>query len=887
MKKIISILLFVFAVLFMSNTVEAAVVKSGSIPCSEGVVSWTLDDNGILTISGEGTISLNESGNDTIYAYWSNQDASIREDAKEIVIESPSISGIKFVENDANWLFKDFDNVTEIWGLYYFDFTETDWLVYAFSMESLESINEVNKGGSSGTLNGEPAINHISFSSKKLTNTSYMFYDCKSLGTVHVTFPVTVTNINAMFEGCSNLKSCYIGVSGNGNEKAITDAQYLFRNCALLESVTFNSVSMSDDVNVYHMCTGAGNLKTIKTEFANTLVLPLDNIGCTLADTAYSAGWVLEKENGTQQFFEGGSKITANGTYKAALQNVKFVFHDYLNGETFEDTFYLNGISLGGWVACLSDSPAKSGYSLDGYYADAAFTEAVEGFAFKDDSVQQNKYFSYEDAEIATTGLDVYCKWTPTKYSIRYNLNNGTNNSANPSMYTIEDADIVLQNPTRSGYTFNGWYTSSGFAESSKVTMIDTSKCVNVTLYAKWECNHETTTLKNYVAPTCCTEGYSGDEYCVECSMRVGTGEKTSATGIHSTTVTGKVEPTCVTEGNTGKTYCTNSGNLLDEGRVVPATGIHTIELHDAKEATCTEEGYTGDEYCTVCESTIKVGTVIPMEEHVYDNGEITKQPTETETGIRTFTCINCDATKTETLPVIVKECIHEKTEVKNVKEATCKLEGYTGDTYCVDCGALVVEGSAIPKTNNHNYDKENGVVLVEPTTEKEGSVEYTCTVCGDTTTKVIAKLPVTPDNTTNPGDSGSNGSDTGTNGGNQTVTDPSKDKQPVSDSTDTKKAIKNAKKAKASISKLTNKKGKKIVVKVKKVKGYKYQIKVSTSKKFKKSVKTYKTSKISYTVKRLKKGKKYYVKVRTYKVIDGKSYYGKWSKVKWIKIKK
>lgn len=64
------------------------------------------------------------------------------------------------------------------------------------------------------------------------------------------------------------------------------------------------------------------------------------------------------------------------------------------------------------------------------------------------------------------------------------------------------------------------------------------------------------------------------------------------------------------------------------------------------------------------------------------------------------------------------------------------------------------------------------------------------------------------------------------------------------------------------------------------------YQIKYSTSKKFTKA-KTVKTTKTSYTIKKLKKGKTYYVKVRAYRTVNGKTYYGSYSSVKKIKIKK
>ncbi len=38
----------------------------------------------------------------------------------------------------------------------------------------------------------------------------------------------------------------------------------------------------------------------------------------------------------------------------------------------------------------------------------------------------------------------------------------------------------------------------------------------------------------------------------------------------------------------------------------------------------------------------------------------------------------------------------HKNTEVRGAKEATCAEDGYTGDTYCTDCGALVARGQVI-----------------------------------------------------------------------------------------------------------------------------------------------------------------------------------------------
>ena len=80
------------------------------------------------------------------------------------------------------------------------------------------------------------------------------------------------------------------------------------------------------------------------------------------------------------------------------------------------------------------------------------------------------------------------------------------------------------------------------------------------------------------------------------------------------------------------------------------------------------------------------------------------------------------------------------------------------------------------------------------------------------------------------------------------------------------------------------------VSVEWKKVSGVKgYQVQVATDKKFKKNKKTVtikkqKTTKT--TIKKLKAKKKYYVRVRTYKIVNGKKVYSAWSKVKSVKTK-
>lgn len=80
-----------------------------------------------------------------------------------------------------------------------------------------------------------------------------------------------------------------------------------------------------------------------------------------------------------------------------------------------------------------------------------------------------------------------------------------------------------------------------------------------------------------------------------------------------------------------------------------------------------------------------------------------------------------------------------------------------------------------------------------------------------------------------------------------------------------------------------------KVLIKYKKVtKAFKYEIQYSTSKKFKAGkTKTKRTKKTKYTITKLKNKKTYYIRVRAYRYQFGERVYGKWSKVKRLKIKK
>ena len=98
-------------------------------------------------------------------------------------------------------------------------------------------------------------------------------------------------------------------------------------------------------------------------------------------------------------------------------------------------------------------------------------------------------------------------------------------------------------------------------------------------------------------------------------------------------------------------------------------------------------------------------------------------------------------------------------------------------------------------------------------------------------------------------------------------------------------KVVTNPRKVQTKLAKSTKKR--KITFKWKKTTGTGYQYQWSTSKNFKKNYLTKTTKKTNVTISTSKSRKTYYVRVRAYKThSDGKKYYGKWSKVKKVKVK-
>ena len=185
-----------------------------------------------------------------------------------------------------------------------------------------------------------------------------------------------------------------------------------------------------------------------------------DNYGCI----AY------EKEDNERYVLRQGENTAV--LYKALYITLKENYPGHSAPYDGEKTFEVLG--LAGETVNFTE---VCGFTLTGYHIDRWATNRVgqEGHLW----TNPHKFAQEDNAQVANA------IWEPDVYNITYELNGGTAGSDAPSTHTYGTATTLVA-PTREGYTFGGWYTSSDFSGSS-VTSLDATIYTNdITLYARW-----------------------------------------------------------------------------------------------------------------------------------------------------------------------------------------------------------------------------------------------------------------------------------------------------------------------------------------------------------------------------------------------------------------
>ena len=400
----------------------------------------------------------------------------------------------------------------------------------------------------------------------------------------------------------------------------------------------------------------------------------------------------------------------------------------------------------------LSDSTLTGGKAA---YQTADGTEITGTFAWKNSSstptAADSKKTEY-DVTFTPSDKDNY-NAVDTKLTITVNKAAQAPNMPQaemaPAHSTKKVGDITLPDGWNWQEADKDTALADGVAVTANAIYTGTDKgnyeteSVSITI-TRSECDHTHTEIRNQREATCKEEGYTGDTYCKDCGEKLAAG-----TTIEKKPHKVGTPATCVS-----KAVCSVCSETF--GEVDATNHVHTT-VKNRKEATCTQTGYAGDTYCTDCDKLLSTGKELAALGHDY-KATVTKQPTTTEEGIRTYTCTRCNSSYTESIAKLPEEQHTHNYTGSITKEATCTEAGVR--TYTCSCGDSYTEN--IPATG-HSYVSK---VTKAATTTEEGIMTYTCSKCGHSYTQPIAMIK--SDNSNKDNGSQNQKPQSGTDNGNQ-----------------------------------------------------------------------------------------------------------------------
>ena len=173
------------------------------------------------------------------------------------------------------------------------------------------------------------------------------------------------------------------------------------------------------------------------------------------------------EDNGKTLFVQLPDGVTVDTTITITTETDKFTVSYVPNGGTVVAPD-LN-VSSGTHINPNDKTTTREGYTLDGWYSDAALTQKVTG------------------AVAITAHTTFYAKWDADDFTITYNLDGGVlaTGVTNPEKYNAETEDFTLNNPIKKGYTFDGWI-GTGLTEATKEVAVAQGSTGNRRYTAIW-----------------------------------------------------------------------------------------------------------------------------------------------------------------------------------------------------------------------------------------------------------------------------------------------------------------------------------------------------------------------------------------------------------------
>lgn len=700
------------------NAIAASAASSGNCGDSGSNVTWSLDDNGTLTISGSGKIEDYRS--DIDQPWYSN-----RSDITSVVIEP----GVTSIGSLAFYKCSNLTSITIPSGL-----TSIGEMAF-FNCSALTSVT---------IPNGVISIGNFAFGS------------CTGLKSI--TIPSSVTSIeNNIFQDCTGLTNITVDSSnpsfcsesgvlfnkdkttliywprGKTGSYTIPDGvtaigDYAFYYCSGLTSVTIPSSVTSIGESAFQHCTGLTSI-TIPNSVTSIVNLAFwDCDSLTIVYIPSGVNFVPDKSGLTGDFI---SQTATKITYTVdSSNNVKITDISLSSGNTVDIPLTIDGKTViavdedhrhkvGNHTCVTNTTPtcikkATCGICGQDYYGDHDLShhDAVPPTCTTDGNVEYwecslcQKDFSDDKGTAEITDI--------VKSALGHSL-----------IKTDEKAPTCTDDGNRAYWTCTECRNIfSDDAGLNPTTLADvTVSATNHNWSSDWSSDgtghwHDCTNANCPITENNQKDGYAvhtpgadatetTPQTCDVCGY-----ELAPALGhIHANHLTfiAEVPETCTADGVKAHYEC-ECGKLFADDQAATEVTLESLKIAAHHTYGTDWESDNDDDHYHVCSVCSGKADVTP---HSYDSGMITIPATETTEGVKTYTCSVCHHTKTETVPKLSHT---HSLSVDYSKDETGHWHACSGCTEKVDFEA---------------HTEDSGTVTVQPTETTEGIRVYSCTVCG------------------------------------------------------------------------------------------------------------------------------------------------------------
>lgn len=700
------------------NAIAASAESSGNCGDSGSNVTWSLDDNGTLTISGSGKIEDYRS--DIDQPWYSN-----RSDITSVVIEP----GVTSIGSLAFYKCSNLTSITIPSGL-----TSIGEMAF-FNCSALTSVT---------IPNGVISIGNFAFGS------------CTGLKSI--TIPSSVTSIeNNIFQDCTGLTNITVDSSnpsfcsesgvlfnkdkttliywprGKTGSYTIPDGvtaigDYAFYYCSGLTSVTIPSSVTSIGESAFQHCTGLTSI-TIPNSVTSIVNLAFwDCDSLTIVYIPSGVNFVPDESGLTGDFI---SQTATKITYTVdSSNNVTITDISLSSVNTVDIPPEIDGKKViavdedhrhkvGNHTCVTNTTPtcikkATCGICGQDYYGDHDLShhDAVPPTCTTDGNVEYwecslcQKDFSDDKGTAEITDI--------VKSALGHSLIKTDEKAptctddGNRAYWTCTECRNIFSddaglNPTTladvtvsaTGHTWSNDWSSDGTGHwhdcvNANCPITENNQKVGYAAHTPGDEATETT------PQTCDVCGY----------------ELAPALGhIHANHLTfiAEVPETCTADGVKEHYEC-ECGKLFADDQATTEVTLESLKIAAHHTYGTDWESDNDDDHYHVCSVCSDKADVTP---HSYDNGVITTPATETTEGVKTYTCSVCHHTKTETVPKLSHT---HSLSVDYSKDETGHWHTCSGCTEKVDFEA---------------HTEDSGTVTVQPTETTEGIRVYSCTVCG------------------------------------------------------------------------------------------------------------------------------------------------------------